>query len=229
MSRIRVILWDIDGTLLSFKKSERCAIQACFDKFGLGKCTDRMLEDYSSINHRYWRMLERGECTKSEVLIGRFKEFFGKYGIDASLAPDFNEEYQLRLGDFVFFCRNGLETVQALKGKVLQYAVTNGTKVAQDRKLANSGLDKLLDGVFISEEIGIEKPGKGFFDLVFDAIGSYHRDEVLIVGDSLTSDMQGGNNAGILTCWFHPEGTEDPGDLRIDYEIQDIGEVLEIL
>ncbi|MCI9076152.1 MAG: noncanonical pyrimidine nucleotidase, YjjG family [Dorea sp.] len=228
MGKIKVVLWDIDGTLLDFQSAEKYAIQACFSKFQLGECTDGMLRDYVEINGGYWRRLERGELTKPQVLVGRFEEFFGKHGIDTAKAPAFNEEYQLRLGDTICFCENALETVKALHGRVWQYAVTNGTRTAQERKLAGSGLDKLLEGVFISEMIGIEKPMKGFFDRVFQEIGAYDRDEMMIVGDSLTSDMQGGNNAGIVTCWYNPDAIERPEGLRLDYEIKDIKEVLEI-
>lgn len=229
MGRIKVVLWDIDGTLLDFHVAEKYAIRACFDKFRLGECTDEMLRDYAEINAGYWKRLERGELSKPQVLVGRFEEFFGKAGIDITVAPAFNEEYQVRLGDTICFCTNALETVKALQGQVLQYAVTNGTKTAQERKLAGSGLDKLLEGVFISDIIGIEKPMMGFFDRVFQEIGAYERDEIMIVGDSLTSDMQGGNNAGIVTCWYNPGGTKGHEGLRIDYEIQDIKEVLEII
>ena len=155
MGKIKVVLWDIDGTLLDFQSAEKYAIQACFSKFQLGECTDGMLRDYVEINEGYWRRLERGELTKPQVLVGRFEEFFGKHGIDTAKAPAFNEEYQLRLGDTICFCENALETVKALHGRVWQYAVTNGTRTAQERKLAGSGLDKLLEGVFISEMIAV--------------------------------------------------------------------------
>lgn len=100
--------------------------------------------------------------------------------------------------------------VARLKGRVRQYAVTNGTRVAQERKLSRSGLDRMLDGVFISEIVGTEKPGAAFFDAVFSQIGPCCRDEVMIVGDSLTSDMQGGRSAGILCCWYNPLGEPRP-------------------
>lgn len=229
MSKIKVVLWDIDGTLLDFQVAEKHAIRACFSKFQLGECTDEMLRDYVEINVGYWRRLERGELTKPQVLVGRFEEFFEKYGIDPAAAPVFNEEYQVRLGDTICFCKNALETVRALHGQVRQYAVTNGTKTAQERKFAESGLDKLLEDVFISEIIGIEKPMKGFFDKVFQEIGAYKREEIMIVGDSLTSDIQGGNNAGIVTCWYNPKGEKRPENLQIDYEIRDIKEILEIV
>ena len=225
---IKVILWDIDGTLLNFEEAEKHAIRACFAQFGLGDCTDHMLADYSAINRVYWQKLERGEMSKPDILIGRFATLFEKYGLDISCAPAFNAQYQISLGDTVCFNPNGLEVVTALQGKVKQYAVTNGTKVAQQRKLERSGLNRLLDGVFISEDLGIEKPGIGFFHRVWEQIGQFDPYEVMIVGDSLTSDIQGGNNAGILCCWFNPKGKENATKLRIDYEIKDLTQILSI-
>ena len=229
MSQIKVILWDIDGTLLNFEEAEKYAIRACFNQFGLGECGDEMLADYSVINRGYWQRLERGELTKPQVLEGRFTEFFGKYGLDTSCVTAFNAQYQISLGDTFCFHEGGLETVKALRGKVKQYAVTNGTRIAQERKLQGSGLAELLDGVFISENIGIEKPGIGFFHRVWESIGVYTPDEVMIVGDSLTSDIQGGNNAGILCCWFNPQGKPTPENLRIDYTISKLSQILDII
>ena len=226
---IKVVLWDVDATLLNFEKAEEAGIRGCFAKYNLGECTDEMLETYKKINRGYWQMMERGEIEKPVLLVKRFEDFLNAYGLDASVAAGFNELYQILLGDTVVFFAHALETVLALKGKVLQCAVTNGTKVAQDRKLKNSGLDKEFDHIFISEVVGIEKPNKGFFDAVFAEIGEYSRDEVLIVGDSLTSDIQGGVNAGIKTCWFNPKGVENTSGLKPDFEIKDIGEVLEIV
>lgn len=225
---IRVILWDIDGTLLDFAAAEREAIRGCFATFGLGECTDEMLARYSVINRQHWEKLERKELTKHQVLIGRFEVFFAEKGLVADCAA-FNDEYQIRLGDTVCFHDDGYKLVQQLKGRVRQYAVTNGTKVAQQRKLRNSGLDVLLDGVFISEDIGAEKPDIAFFHPVWETIGPYAPDEVLIVGDSLTSDMQGGNNAGIRCCWYNPKGVPAPEHLKIDYNIRDLREILTIL
>lgn len=226
---IKVVLWDIDGTLLDFLAAERVAIRQCFDIFDLGECTDAMLEDYSGINIRHWEMLERNERTKSEILVGRFAEFFEKYGLDISKAVPFNEEYQMRLGDTIVFQPGAEETLQALRGRVLQCAVTNGTRIAQERKLANSGMDKIFDYVFISELLGVEKPNKGFFDRVFAAIGRYEPREVMIVGDSLTSDIRGGNNAGIVTCWYNPRGNHNNRGVAVDYEIRRVDQVPSLL
>ena len=226
---IKTLLWDIDGTLLDFGKSEQYGIRKCFEIFGLGECSDEMLSNYSKINHKYWEMLERGELTKPEVLRGRFEEFFKTEGIHFDRTDDFNLEYQYRLGDKFFFCDNGLETILQLKGKVLQYAVTNGTFVAQSRKLSQSGLDKIFDGIFISDKVGFEKPSIEFFRAVEQEIGKFSKNEVMIIGDSLTSDIRGGNNADILCCWYNPMKNENKYGLRIDYEIHDIAEILDII
>ena len=225
MQKIKVVLWDIDGTLLDFHAAEAVAIKSLFLKFGLGICTDEMLKDYSAINTSYWKRLETGELTKTQILTGRFETFFRKYGLNTDCVADFNAAYQLALGDTVRFFPGGLETVQALKGKILQCAVTNGTLVAQRKKLAASGLDQLFDAVFISDVVGIEKPNIGFFDAIWAQIGTFDPNEVLIVGDSLTSDIRGGNNAGIRTCWFNPKGFPAPNDLRIDHTISNLDQV----
>ena len=230
---IQVVLWDIDGTLLDFGQAENYAMKKCFEILNMGVCTDEMVKRYSVINAKYWERLERNEITKQEVLVGRFQEFFETEGLPIVKAVPFNAEYQIRLGDKVFFNDNGLLLVKELKErKILQYAVTNGTLAAQRRKLAASGLEQLLDAAFISDEIGIEKPNSGFFEQVFASLsiaGNFDKDEIMLVGDSLTSDMQGGNNAGIVCCWYNPEGNKSTKELHIDYEIKNLNELKEII
>lgn len=229
MPRFDILLWDVDGTLLDFIAAEKAAVQTLFREFGLGECTDEMVERYSRINKEYWERLERGELSKPEILIRRFADFFASEGLDASKAPEFNEQYQVRLGDTVVFCDDSYELLSSLRGRVKQYAVSNGTVVAQTRKLRRSGFDRLLDGVFLSEELGYEKPATEFFDRVFAAIGEPDRERVLIVGDSLTSDITGGNRAGIRTCWYNPKGEPNLTAAHADYEIRDLHGILDII
>lgn len=230
---IRVILWDIDSTLLSFSKAEVAAFSKEFLEFGLGEFTEELRKEYTVINRRRWQALERGEMTKPEVTVGRFVEFFGNLGIDTSIAPAFDRRYQELLGDYIYFNDDAYEIVKDLKGKVLQCAASNGTKRAQTGKLKNSGLGELFDLVFISEDVGAEKPAKAFFDKaladVEALIGAFALDEVLMVGDSLTSDIKGANNAGIKACWYNPEGMVCDKDVQIDYEIKDLHEVYDLL
>lgn len=229
MPRFDILLWDVDGTLLDFIAAEKAAVQTLFREFGLGECTDEMVERYSRINKEYWERLERGELSKPEILVRRFADFFASEGLDASKAPEFNEQYQVRLGDTVVFCDDSYELLSSLRGWVKQYAVSNGTVVAQTRKLRRSGFDRLLDGVFLSEELGYEKPAVEFFERVFAAIGEPDRERVLIVGDSLTSDITGGNRAGIRTCWYNPKGEPNLTAAHADYEIRDLHGILDII
>lgn len=226
---IKYVLWDIDGTLLDFELAENTAIRECFKDFNFGNCSDKQLEDYKKINNKYWKRLENGEISKKEVLEGRFVEFFLKNGINSDIASEFNEAYQICIGNIVYYMKNAKETVLALKTKYKQYGATNGTIVAQEIKLAKSGLDKLLDDVFISEKIGFDKPSINYYETVFKKVGSHNLEEYIMIGDSLTSDMQGGINAGIATCWFNPNKKENDKKLNIDYEINDLKEVIDIL
>lgn len=226
---ITTLFWDIDGTILDFLAAEKAAIRSLFTEFGLGECTDEMIARYSAINKKYWRLLEDGVMTKPEILVGRFREFFAGEGIVTD-ADRFNETYQVRLGDTVVFIDRADELLRRLKDAgIRQYAVTNGTRIAQRKKLTNAHLWEVFDGVFISDEIGAEKPSTVFFDHVFAAIGDIGRDEVMIVGDSLSGDMRGGLAAGIRTCWFNPAGAPRPAGMAIDEEIQSLWQVQELL
>lgn len=226
---IKYILWDIDGTLLDFELTENKAIRECFKDFNFGNCSDKQLEDYKKINNKYWKRLENGEISKKEVLEGRFVEFFLKNGIDSDIASEFNEAYQICIGNIAYYMKNAKETVLALKTKYKKYGATNGTIVAQEKRLEKLGLDKLLDDVFISERMGFEKPSINYYETVFEKVGSHNLEEYIMIGDSLTSDMQGGINAGITTCWFNANKKENDKKLNIDYEINDLKEVIDIL
>lgn len=227
----KIILWDMDGTLLDFYPAERNAICTTMEQFGLGECTDAMVKKYSKINELHWKKMELGEITKQQVLENRFAMFFEGEGIKFNRYKEFNENYQINLGAKVFFHEKAYEIVANLKGKVLQYAITNGTYTAQCLKLKNSGLDKIFDGVFISDQIGFQKPSKLFFDYVEKHIPMVSKDEILVIGDSLTSDMQGGNNMGVRCCWFNYDNKPLPekDTVKLDYVIHKLIELEKIL
>lgn len=225
----KYLLWDIDGTVLSFLASEAYAVRTLFKKYKLGECSDEMLKLYSQINTKYWQKLERNELTKPEILVGRFREFFEIMEIDAALAESFNKDYQITLGDYIEFVDNAKETLLSQKGKFVLAAVTNGTKLAQEKRICLSGLDKIFDEIFISENVGAEKPDREFFNFVFEKLGITNKNEVLIIGDSLTSDMQGGFLAGIDTCWYNPRHSPNILEIPVTYEIDDLGELEKII
>ena len=225
----KYLLWDIDGTVLDFLAAEAYAVRNLFNKYNLGECSDEMIKTYSKINTKYWQLLEKGEMTKQEILVKRFCEFFELMGIDTAIAEDFNHDYQFALGDCVVFVENAKEILLSQKEKFTIAAVTNGTKTAQEKKLGLSGLDRIFDAIFISENIGYEKPNIEFFDYVFKNLGITNKKEVLIIGDSLTGDMQGGHLAGIDTCWFNPMHKPNTLDFSVTYEIDSLNKINDIV
>lgn len=225
----KVILWDVDRTLLDFDLCERNSLKANFKRYNLGECTDDICSLYSDINVRHWKMLERGEITKQQVMTMRFDELFRVLGIEGVNSTEFSADYEYGIGDTTAFVENAPEIIASLVGKYKQYAVTNGALDVQQRRLRDSGLDKLFDGVFISDDVGFDKPSREYFDCVLSKIIPCDKSEIIIVGDSLTSDMLGGNNAGIPTCWYNPSMAEKPDALRIDYQISALSEIYKIL
>ena len=225
---IDVILWDLDGTLLDFKASEKHAIRAAFRHFGLGELSDGDVAWYSRINQEWWNRMERGEVTKPQVLDGRFRDFFSRKQLTFSDWETFNRYYQTRLGDLAVVTEGAFSLLTELKAMgVRQYAVTNGTARVQRARLEKSGLDRIFDGVFISEDLGYEKPDVRFFQAVFDAVGEVDRRRCAIVGDSVSGDMAGGRNAGILTWLYRPDGP-DPAGGTADERIRRLADVFSL-
>lgn len=229
MSKYKYLLWDIDGTILNFEKAEKRAIRTLFEKFNLGECTDEMLSCYIQINKKYWKLLECGEMEKERILVERFVEFFEKEGIRTDAASEFNKAYQLALGDTIVFNDDALDIIKAKKKNYQIIIVTNGTAIAQKKKLERSGLDKIADNIFISEEVGYEKPSIHFFERVIAKAGIDDVSQAVIIGDSLTSDIQGGVNAGIDTCWYNPKEDVNDTNLKPTYIIKNLHELCEIV
>lgn len=224
---ITTLFWDIDDTLLDFRRGEAAAIRQTFAELGI-PVTEENVRLYSEINDSLWKRLERRELTRDEVLVGRFAMLFDALGVayDCRTAQ---ELYFSFLGAQHEYIPGARETLDALYGRYPMYAVSNGTTIIQNRRLAESGLDRYFDRIFLSQEIGAEKPSAAFFDACFAALPETDRGEVLIIGDSLTSDMRGGETAGLHTCWFNPHGKENRIGVRIDYEIAAPQQILTLL
>lgn len=225
---ITTLLWDVDGTLLDFEYSMRGALRKCFRTVGV-PVTEEMIRRYSQINDGYWRRLERGEITKAELLTGRFLDFFAEYGLTELDVEAFREEFQIGLGYIYAFRDDALTLVKSLQGHYKQYVVTNGVTATQKSKLSLSGLAEVMDGVFISEDIGYAKPSSIFFDYCLAHVEEKDRERILIIGDSMTSDILGGIRAGIRTCWYNPKEQPGSGDYRADYEISVLQQIYEVL
>ncbi len=229
MKKYTTVFWDLDQTLLDFDCSMEYALQAVFAQYGL-KINEEMTARYSVINRSYWLRLESGELSKEQVTVGRFRTFFEELGITHVSPEELNVDYQRELGSVFFFMEGAKELVALLKERgYRQYVVTNGVNATQANKMRLSGLDRIMDGVFVSELMGYPKPRKEFFDGCFAALSDVDRNKCILVGDSLTSDMRGAENAGIASCWFNPEKQEKDVDVRTDYEIRRLEELISIL
>ena len=163
MKKIKAILYDVDGTLLDFETQEEVALSYCFKKYNLGELSEEKLELYKRINLGYWEMFEKDLITKEKLVVKRFEDYLEALGVKLD-AEEVNDTYFSKLGDTIVFKDNSYELVKSLKGKIKQYVVTNGAIRVQKTKLAKSGFDKLMDDVFISDEVGYQKPRKEFFD-----------------------------------------------------------------
>lgn len=236
MSRFTTVLWDMDNTLLDFSYSQELALGQCFRSIGR-EITREQIDLYVQINDDYWKRLELGEVTKQQLLTGRFLLLFEKLGIEGVDTERFKEEYQTALGNVHAFLDDSLNICKALRGKVRQYVVTNGVTATQQSKLERSGLAEVMDGIFISEQVGSPKPTPAFFDYCLEHIEEKDRSRILIVGDSLTSDIKGGIQAGISTCWYHRAADKEAGRMdaalgasyKPDYVIDDLHKVFGIL
>lgn len=226
---IKVILWDLDNTIIDFPSSEKDALISTFKYFNLINLDDEKIKRYSSINHNYWKKLELNEVEKSFMLTQRFKDFFLSENIEFYDFEEFNYQYQIRLGDTIVFNDNAYEIISILKKEYKQYIVTNGTALSQQNKLNKSNLLDIIDDVFISDNIGYEKPNINFFNHVFSNIDFDSTEEIIIIGDSLSGDIQGANNANIKCCWYNPNKLDAPNNLRIDYIIDDLNQLFDIL
>jgi len=229
MMKYDVIFWDVDDTLLDFGYSEKWAIRHCFELLGR-EISDAWIGRYSVINDGYWKRLERGEVTKAEVLRGRFTDLFAemKLAVTNDDITAFQKNYQKALGEVYCYRDSSYELCKKLKKTCRQYLVTNGVESTQRNKLKLSGLDELVDGIFISEVLGAVKPQKEFFDACFEQIPDLDKSSVLLIGDSLSSDMKGAVNAGIASCWYNPNGKVAQG-VKPDYEISNLWEVEKVL
>lgn len=228
MGKYEFIFWDVDQTLLDFIKSEDYSLRYTFEQFERKIDTETVLL-YSQINDSYWKRLEKGEISKQEVLYGRFRTLFEKLGIQDIQLEEFASSYQRALGSVYFFQDDSYKLCEELSKEYRQFVVTNGVTQTQRNKLELSGLDKLMEDVFISETIGVPKPNKIFFEKCFEKIPGFQKEKAIIIGDSLTSDMQGGNNAGIDCCWYNPDKKVKNSGVRIDYEICNLWEIKDIL
>ena len=223
----RTIFLDLDDTLLDFGAAERVAIAKAFRDIGL-EPTPALLGRYSELNQAQWEAFERGEITRDTVLVRRFALLFAELGlfIDPQHAEDVYRGY---LGVGHYFVEGAEEVLSYLAPKYDLYLASNGVAATQYSRLESAGIGHYFKDIFISEVTGSHKPDRAYFDYCFSRIPGFDPSQALIVGDSLTSDILGGFNAGIRTCWFNPGCKPLQGPVTPDHEIHALRELKDIL
>lgn len=220
---VEFLFLDLDDTILDFHRAETIAIAKTLGQFGL-EPTKEVTSRYSVINQAHWKRLEKGELTREQVLSGRFAMLFSEFGI--AVDPErVARAYEQNLSVGHYFLPGAEEALEALAGKYKLYLASNGTARVQNPRLDSAGIRKYFDGIFISQELGANKPSREFFIRCFEKIPGFDPQKALMVGDSLSSDILGGINAGMPTCWVNPHHAPANPEIPADYEIESLAQL----
>ena len=226
--KMKALLIDIDGTLLDYRQSEALGISAIMEHYGVTP-TPELAAHYHDVNQSFWEKYEKGEITRAQINEGRYPAFFGELGVEVD--PEVCEEiYQDFVNNRLVPVEGAEDMLRYLSGKYLLYAASNGYSDKQRERLRKAGMISYFTDIFVSQETGSQKPQKEFFDYCFARMpAGLKRDEVMIIGDGLTSDMRGGNNAGVHTCWLNAYGEVNHAGVSIDVEIHSLAEIRNFL
>lgn len=224
MAKYYCILFDADNTLLNFDAAESKALAETLVNYGIEPDAETV-QTYRTINEELWRQLEKGQLRREKLMSERFTRFLK--AIDAAGdGAEMNRYYLEQLSLHPDLASpEVLDVLRELSEVATLAVVTNGFQKVQSRRLAESGVENFLEDVFVSEKMDAEKPNRKIFDAALRALGVENREHVLMVGDSLTGDVQGGINAGLDTCWFNPDHQENPGKILPTYEISSLEEL----
>lgn len=220
---LNTIFFDLDDTLLDFTRAEAVALRRALTEVG-APATGAVLDRYHIINQRQWELLEEGVLTRDQVLVSRFQILFDELGVSAD-PGDTCGRYEGHLAEGHWFRPGAEELLDRLFPRYELYLASNGAAAVQHSRLQSAGIAPYFKGIFISEELGADKPNRAFFDACFAAIPDFDRESALMVGDSLTSDIRGGRNAGIRTCWLNDRGRPARADIVPDYTIKSLAEL----
>lgn len=221
------LLFDADDTLFDYQRAEGIVLGQAFQRAGVAY-TPQDVSAYRGINQQLWKAVERGEVKPDAVRVRRFEQLFEAMGVDAP-ADRFSQTYIECLAACTLLVDGAAQVLRALRGKYRLGIVTNGLRDVQYSRLARSPIHPYIEAMIISEKVGWAKPAREFFDAAFAHLGNPARETVLIIGDSLTSDMAGGAAYGLDTCWFNPARGPNTSQIRITYEIGRLVELVDLL
>lgn len=223
---IEFLFLDLDDTILDFGKAERIALAKTLRQFSVEPTQD-VCARYSAVNRLHWEALERGELTREQVKVGRFRALLSELGSGAD-ADAVAARYEENLAVGHYFLPGAQEALTRLAGKYRLFLASNGTSRVQAGRIASAGIAPLFEAIFVSEEIGANKPEKAYFDRCFAQIAGFDPKKAMIVGDSLTSDILGGKNAQIATCWVNPRH-DAAQTIAPDYQIETLAQLEALL
>ncbi|WP_312060474.1 YjjG family noncanonical pyrimidine nucleotidase [Anaerotignum sp.] len=220
----RFLLFDIDHTLMDFSATEKKGLKKCFDSFGI-PFTEEIFSWYLSHNRKLWSQYESGRIPRDIIFQNRFTDTFAEFSIKAD-GNLMEKAYRQALSEGIDLIENALEVVKKLHKTHELYVVTNGLASTQEKRLTDSGLAPYFNAIFVSEVIGLQKPMPEYFDYCFERIPNFQKEEAIIIGDSLSSDIQGALHAGIDSCWFNPNKVVNETVFQPTCEIQSLIELL---
>lgn len=225
-----IILFDADDTLFDYTAAEGYALSHAFQQHELA-CDDDVIESYRRINQQLWNELEQGLITIDALRVERFTRLWAEHSMSVAVHPnDFSADYLRHLSAGAFLIDGAVVLCNELLAKGYRLAViTNGFKEVQFGRIGRSELSDAFEHIIVSEDAGVQKPSAGIFDYAFDKLNIRDKSKVLIVGDSLSSDIRGGFLYGIDTCWFNPAGKLNTTDIQPTYEISKLSELIAIL
>lgn len=218
------ILFDADNTIFDYDAAEFGALTATFEELGHPLTTDHHTS-YREVNHQNWLAYERGEITQAILRTRRFEQFLAAMAMNEE-PGHVSGRYLFHLGNRIDLVDGAAKLVEALHGRVGLMIITNGLKDVQKSRMNQSEIGQYFHDVVISEEVGVAKPDGRIFDICFERMGHPQKSEVLIVGDSLTSDIRGGLDYGIDTCWFNPAGSPNTLGRDVTFEIGRLEELI---
>jgi YjjG family noncanonical pyrimidine nucleotidase len=217
------LIFDADGTLFDFHRGETAALQSTTDKHGVSY-SSHLHEAYAAISAELWRRFENGEMPLKQLRVLRFERLFTELGID--LEPElFNDHFMEALGRQTQLLDGAEEVVRNLSERFRLLLATNGIAVVQRARFSRSSIRRYFEEVVISDEIGVAKPQPEYMDEAFSRMGKPPKSEVLMIGDSLSSDIAAGVNYGIDTCWFNPHRLPLDGSPQPTFTIEDLSEI----
>ncbi|MCF8261286.1 MAG: YjjG family noncanonical pyrimidine nucleotidase [Melioribacteraceae bacterium] len=228
MKKYELILFDADGTLFDFDKAEEIALEKTFEDYNLEYKVEQHLEKYKVHNHKAWSDFEKGLTTPDKLKVERFISFFNELQIDLDFHK-FSETYLDELSQVTEFLPGAKNLLDSLYAKTKLVLITNGLKKVQRRRFSKEWVNKYFAAIIISEEIGCAKPCNEIFTAAFDSVNHTNKSTAIIIGDKLSSDILGGINFGIDSCWYNPNSENGDGITKPTYTISELSQLENLL